>query len=130
MRISTSQLQKLASESILERQRGLEESRQRIASGRRLLSVSDDPTGAERLARLTRGLVDLRQFNANAERVSERLELEDATLSSITNTLQRVRELAISAGNPALLQDDRASIVVELQGALDTLVDLANTRDA
>lgn len=130
MRVSTTLLQRQAAASIREQQAEVEDTRERLASGRRLLSPSEDPSGTERLARLTRGLEELRQFGANADRVTERLELEESTLASITNTLQRVRELAIRAGNAGLTDGDRASIAVELEGTLDTLVDLANTRDA
>ncbi|HCP56822.1 MAG TPA: flagellar hook-associated protein 3, partial [Pseudomonas sp.] len=55
---------------------------------------------------------------------------EEVTLNSVNTIMQRVRELAVQAGNGALSQADRQSISAELGQREDELLGLMNTRNA
>jgi len=54
--------------------------------------------------------------------------LEESTLGSIENTLQRVRELTVQAGDGALDLLSRKAISTELQQRVEELLGLVNTR--
>ena len=86
-----------------------------IASGKRINSAADDAAGlaiAQEENLQSRGL-DI--GSANAESGKEALRISDGALSSITDSLQRIRELALGASSSALLTDsDRAMYQKEI----------------
>src|SRR6185295_19200401 len=70
-----------------------------VATGKRILAPSDDPFGATRSLQLNNAVDQLAQYQDNGVRAGQRLGLEDSTLSSVVDALQRVRELAVLANN-------------------------------
>jgi flagellar hook-associated protein 3 FlgL len=72
----------------------------------------------------------LGQYNANLTAAKNSLTQEEVTLNSANTILQRVRELAVQAGNGALSAGDRKSIAAELREREDELLSLMNTRNA
>ena len=101
---------------------------QQIASGQRIQSPSDDPAGAKRVLDLQRAIDSSVRHQGNADLVAERLGFEDTTLRGAANALQRVRELVLQGGNATLNDSDRRAIALEVQGRLDELVGIGNTR--
>ncbi|MFK7828964.1 MAG: flagellar hook-associated protein FlgL [Congregibacter sp.] len=129
-RISTLQVYQTGVSSILQRQADVSRTQEQLASGRRILSPSDDPSGAVRAQGLEEDLRQIDQFQRNASLAEGQLALEDSTLGSVTQVLQRVRELTVQANNASLGPEERGSIAIELDSRLEELVSLANTRDA
>ncbi|MCU0937396.1 MAG: flagellar hook-associated protein FlgL [Gammaproteobacteria bacterium] len=101
-----------------------------VATGRRILTPSDDPSGAKRILDLKQSIEVQKQYQRNADSAINRLSLEEATLANVTDTLHRVRELAVQAGNSTLAPQDRRAIAAEVEARLDEMLALANTRDA
>jgi len=101
-----------------------------LTSGKRVVRPSDDPTSAaiaERaLTRLSRIASDQRALESQKHAIT----VAESTLGSVTEALQRFRELVISAGNSAISSSQREGIAVELQGLREQVFDLANTRDS
>jgi len=130
MRVSTSLIHMQGVQSILQKQAELLRSQDQLSSGKRILSPSDDPSGASRIVDLNEALDQLKQYDENANYATQRLNLEDATLSSSNLVLQRVRELAIQAANTGTydLQGEQA-IASEIKEKLQELFDYANTKD-
>ena len=71
----------------------------------------------------------IEQYGRNANAAESRLNLEEAALASVNNTLSRVRELALSADG-AKSDGDRAIIAGEIGGRLAELYDAGNSQDA
>ncbi len=130
MRVSTQLFFRQFNSSLEIQQSNIAKLQQQIASGRRLLTPSDDPAGASRALDMTQAISRLDQFNNNAVFAEQRLGLEEATLDSHTNLLQRVKELAIAAGNlGAQSADTFTAIRSELEQRLQEVLNIANTRD-
>ena len=129
MRISSSQLFSQGLNAILNQQAGLARTQLEVATGKRILAPSDDPAGAKRLLDLNEALALTQQFQSNANAAVSRLGTEDGVLSSVTNILQRVRELAILGNNVTVDPQDRASLAVEVRERLGELLGLANATD-
>lgn len=129
-RVSTAEVFRLATGSLVQQQTRLLETQQQLASGRRIQSPADDPTGSTRALDLTRAIESTRQFNRNADMATSRLGQEETALATVTGNLQRVRELTIQAANASQTDATRANIAAEIAQRRDELVDLANTRDA
>lgn len=130
MRISTNQVQFRATNAMIDRQAELSKTQQQLATGRRILSPSEDPVGTTQMFPLNELISNNTQLLKNADVADSRLSLEDRTLAGVTNLLHRVNELAIQGNNDSLGAQDRANVATELREHLQTLVGLANTTDA
>jgi len=129
-RISTSLAQQLGINTILLQQASLNETQQQISLGKRILKPSDDPAGSVRLLDLDQSISRIDQFQENVDYAKNRLSLSEGTLQSVTNSLQRVRELAVQGFNATNSASDKAAIAAEVYQRLDEIVALANSKDA
>jgi flagellar hook-associated protein 3 FlgL len=129
MRIGTATLAQQGLTAILDQQARLARIQQQISSGRKDASAADNPADVAAAMGYDNALAQLDRFGKNAEVVSNRLGLEDNALGQVSDTLQRIRELALQANNAT--QDDvsRRSTMAELRTGLRQLVDLANSDD-
>lgn len=100
-----------------------------IGSGKRLLRPSDGPTESARAVDLNQAIARLDQFERNRGFANQKLGIVDATLTSVNNVLQRVRDLAIQANSSGQTNETRAIIKTEIEQRLSELLDYANTRD-
>ena len=130
MRISTSQLFQLGIKSVLDQQATVSKLQQQIASGKRIQSPADDPAGAVRILDVRQAIDTTSQYQRNINLARERLAVEDSTLDSSVDLLQRVRELAIQANNDTQSPETRAAIATEIRQRLEDLLALANTTGA
>jgi flagellar hook-associated protein 3 FlgL len=103
---------------------------EQISTGNRILTPADDPVASVRLLQLEQQQNILGQYNNNLSAAKSSLAQEETTLNSVTNILQRVRELTVQAGNGALSQTDRQAIGSELGQREDELLSLMNSRNA
>lgn len=130
MRISTHQSFLTGLRSLLEGQANVTNLQEQIATGKRIDTPADDPIAAPQIIALNRQVNLLEQFQANANLAKNRLNLEESTLDGVTNSLQRVRQLAVQAGDGALDFGSRQGIAVELRQRVEELLSLVNTRGA
>ena len=129
MRVSTSMMQRLAVEAMLTRQRELSDTQLQLATGRRILRPSDDPSGSAQALSLAQEVDLTEQFQRNASSAQSRLQIEEGVLVAVGDSLQRIRELAVQGLNDSLGPQDRASVGTEVRERLDELLQLANTKD-
>ncbi len=113
-----------------EQQSQLLRTQEQVSSGKKNLVPSDDPISASRVIDLNEAISQIDQYEENANYATQRLNLEEATIDSSINLLQRVRELTIQAANTGSndLQSERA-IASEIKERLQELMDYANTKD-
>ncbi len=128
MRISTNQFHEQSLARILALQEQTAETQQQISTGRRFLTPADDPLAAERVERANRELAVREQYGRNIDLAESELRNEDAALEQAIDLLQRVRELAVQAGNPAYSEADRRFIAAEVASRTDEMMALMNTR--
>ncbi|MBT8136186.1 MAG: flagellar hook-associated protein FlgL [Gammaproteobacteria bacterium] len=127
-RISTQALYLQSLASMLNQQAALARTQQQVGTGRRFATAADDPVAASRELDLNRSLGRLAQLKQNISVANHRLGLEDNALAEVTDTLQRVRELAVLA-NSDTNEGSRDVIVEELNQLLGHLVQTANASD-
>jgi flagellin-like hook-associated protein FlgL len=130
MRISTAYLAQRGLNSLLQQQGRLSDIQEQIATGKRIIRPSDDPSGVAQILRLNEAISVTDQYQRNADNAANRLTLEESTLDNVQETLLRIRELAVQGSNSTLSPEDRESLAVEVRQRLAGLVSLANTRDA
>ncbi len=129
MRISTSLYYTQSVSAIDTQQTNLANLQAQMSSGLRINSAEDDPVGAGQILGINQSLNDNAQWTSNASALQSRLGLEDSTLSSVTQILNKVNGLAIEGNGGGLTDADRQSIAQQLQQLLNQLVTQANTRD-
>jgi flagellar hook-associated protein 3 FlgL len=130
MRISSSTLFDSNVATLGQQQSRLVQTQQQIASGKRLTSAAIDPAGATRALDLTQSDAILTQQTANRSAARDPVSLSESTLQSVTTLIQDAKTAAIYAGNGSLNATDRATLATDLNGRLQELVGLANTKDA
>jgi len=130
MRVSTNQINMRAVNSMLDQQTKLSEIQNQLASGKKIASPSDDPIGAGKSLNINQSISVTEQYQDNLDVAKSRLHLEESTMEAMTLALNRVRELAVQGNNASRSDNDRSLIAQEMQGNLDDLISLANTRDS
>ena len=130
MRISTLQAFNNGVTGIQRNYANATRTQEQISTGNRILTPADDPVASVRLLQLEQQQNVLGQYNSNLTAAKNSLTQEEVTLNSVNTVLQRVRELAVQAGNGALDPQDRKAIAAELGEREDELLSLMNTRNA
>ena len=130
MRISTLQIFNIANNSIRDASNAIAKTQQQLSSGQRIQTAADDPVGAAKSLELEHSLSRIEQYGKNISLAENNLSLQETTLDSITHLLQRVKELAVSAGNTATLKpEDYDNFATEINARMGELQDLMNTRN-
>ncbi len=129
MRVSTSMVFDAGVRTINTQTGKLLHLQQQVATGRRIVSPSDDPVAAARALELTQASDVVAQFSRNRDNAQGSLALEETQLTGVGELITRVRELAIQGGNGTLTRDNRKAITAELRARFEELLGYANARD-
>jgi flagellin len=95
--------------------KSLGKSLEKLSSGYRINRASDDAAGLQISEGLRSQIRGTDQANSNVQDGINVLNTTDGSLETITNNLQRVRELAVQGGNDTLSSDQRSAIDKEIQ---------------
>ncbi len=115
---------------MMQRQVDISKSQEQIASGKRVNRPSDDPAVAGQLLGIEEASDQLEQFNRNSIAAESRLAMEETSIAAVSDTLMRLRELALTANSGPVDDATRSAIAAELVQRTDELYDIANSRDA
>ncbi len=130
MRISTNTLYQAGFAKLSDLQSNQAKLQQQIATGRRILSPSDDPIASARALEVSHEK-NVNTAFADTRKVAQlKLNTLEANLTSVTNLLVATQSSLVAAGNGSLSNAERKIIGTELQGSLEALLGLANTKDA
>lgn len=104
---------------------------EQLSSGKVISKPSDSPTGTVSALSLRSKIADQQQYSTNASDGAAWLGTVDATLQSVNNRLQRVRELTLTGSTTgAMGPTARQAIATEVTSLREDLMGLANTRYA
>ena len=90
----------------------------KMASGKRINSAADDAAGLAIAGKLEEQINGLDRGTQNTYEMNDLLRTAEGGLSSISDSLQRVRELSLQAMNGTLGDDDRQKIQAEIDQSL------------
>jgi flagellar hook-associated protein 3 FlgL len=99
MRISTSYIQQQSVDTMLAQQKQLADTQLQVSTGQRILRPSDDPVAAVKSLNYEREVSINEQYQANADVANNKLNAAENALTSATDIVQRIRELAVQALN-------------------------------
>jgi flagellin len=116
--INTNVLSLNAQRNLASSTRDLGRSLERLSSGLRINTARDDAAGLAIATRMTSQIRGMSQAVRNANDGVSLLQTVDGTLSTVTDNLQRIRELAVQAANASNSAGDRAALMLEVQQRL------------
>ena len=94
------------------------ESTERLSSGKRINSASDDPSSIGPISRLNAQILSLQEAISNGGEGKLLTQTADSGLSSINNILARIRELVVQGSSTTLTTADRNTLQVEINSYL------------
>lgn len=130
MRVTTNLIYDQNLRAINNSQGALSDLQTQLASGKKLLRPSDDPVGASQVIRLTEEIDKITQYKRNVDLATSNLELQETSLRSINDVVNRARVLVLQSGNGILSMDDRGAIASEIEQIRNQVIDLMNTQNA
>lgn len=101
-----------------------------ISTGKRIATPADDPVAAARVLEISNSQRINQSFADVRKTARTSLETMEASLTNITNLLVAAQSTLVSAGNGAFSNMERSFMATELRSTLDTLIGMANTKDA
>lgn len=107
-------------------QKSLQSSMQRLSSGLRINSASDDPSGLAISEKITAQLRGTNQASDNVSDAMSMLDTAQGALGAVEENVQRVRELSVRASNATLTDSDREAIQQEIDQRKESIQDLTD----
>ena len=102
---------------------------EQMSTGKRVNRASDDPVAASQAVVLSQAQAQNSQYATARTFATQRVSIEEKTLSQVTTAIQSAQEKIVYAGNGTLSDDDRASLATDLEGIRDQILNLANSTD-
>lgn len=99
-----------------------------IATGRRILSLSDDPVGSVKTMQLISNLGEFDVYKSNLTYSKSYVQTTLTSLDQLLNTLSRAQEIAVQNRGSATSQQIRQSAAVEVKNLFEEVVLLANVK--
>ena len=113
--------------SISQNTRAMQQTMTQLSTGKRINDAADDSAGLSIAAHLTSQVRGLNQAIRNANDAVSMIQTAEGATDTITNMLQRMRELAIQAGNDTNSGDDKNAVGKEYDALTKEITRVANT---
>lgn len=97
-----------------------------LSTGRRIAAPSDDSSASIRASQLQLRLEQKNQVTTNLNSTRSFLSATESSVASVTDAIQNIRGLALSAANTTSSDAEREAVVVEIRRAIDHLVSTGN----
>ena len=117
----------VANKNLTEQADKLDQAMTRLSSGLRINSAADDVSGSSIASRMDAQIKSLTMAIRNGHDAVSMTQTAEGALGEIENILQRIRELAVQAGNSSLSSVDRKSIQDEVSALIDEIDQISST---
>ena len=101
--------------------KSMEQSMERLASGKRVNGAADDAAGLAIATRLNAEINGINQGIRNASDAQGMLDTADGALAEVQTLLLRMRELAVQSSNDTVTASDRDAMQAEVQALEDEI---------
>ena len=122
--INTNTAANITANALTKNERAMSQAMERLSTGQRINSASDDAAGLAISSRMTSQVNGLNMAVRNANDAISLVQTADGAISEMTSMLQRMRELAIQADNGTNSTTDLTALDVEfeaLKGEIDRI---------
>lgn len=128
MRVTNSLITRSLTNRLLENQRLLAEAQERVATGKRVRKMSDDPTAGSAIMQSSNQLRALEQYRRNLGTVGARIDAEESALDQLTQLMTRATELAVGQYGATANADSRTAAGAEVKQLFLQAVAIANQK--
>ena len=115
----------IAQNALVRNERSMNTAMERLSTGQRINSASDDAAGLAIASRMTSQIRGLETAVRNANDGISMIQTADGALIEVGNMLQRMRELALQASNGTTTSADRAYLNTEYQNLIGEIERIA-----
>lgn len=130
VRIATSNFYERSLTNLRTRQSALDRAQMELATGKKILKPSDDPTGANTAIRL-RKEIEVSDRYITAQTTAERFNLlSENAVATMTDVLFRAEELLLTSTNGTMDLNSLGAIAEELQERIIQFEGVANSKNA
>jgi len=130
MKISTAWSHQLGLNAVLLQQNKVNQAQLKLASGEKFLKPSEAPLDNAQVLAFQQRINQIKQFQGNLDAARQRLGLEETSLKSALDVMNRIKELGLQGLNGINNQADRNGIADEIDQMGAQLLSLANTKNA
>ena len=116
----------VAQNALVRNERSMNTAMERLSTGKRINSAEDDAAGLAISSRMTSQIRGLEAGVKNAGDAISMISVADGALVEVGNMLQRMRELAIQAGNGTITTADRSYLNSEYQNLVTEIERIAD----
>lgn len=107
----------------------LNKANNQLGSQRRIQELRDDPIAAGHLVRYQSFEGRIKQFEANAQTLTERFTVREGYINDSLQIMQRIRELAVQGAHGTYTADDLRNMAGEVDQLLREIIQNANAVD-
>jgi len=116
----------IAQNALTKNERNMNTAMERLSTGKRINSAKDDAAGLAIASRMTSQIRGLEVGVRNAGDAVSMISVADGALVEVGNMLQRMRELALQAGNGTMTTADRSYLNSEYQNLISEIERIAS----
>ena len=124
--INTNVAASITANALTKNERAMSQAMERLSTGQRINSASDDAAGLAIASRMTSQVNGLNMAVRNANDAISLVQTADGALIEMTNMLQRMRELAVQAASGTYSSTDRTALDVEYEALKAGIEDIAD----
>ncbi|MRH41971.1 flagellar hook-associated protein FlgL [Aquibacillus halophilus] len=128
MRVTQSMLTNNMLRNLSNSYNNLDKYMDQLSTGKKINKPSDDPVVAMKGMNYRSQVSNVEQYQRNISEVHNWMDNSDSSLGEATQTLQRLRELAVQASNGTYEKGQRENIAEEVDQLKEHLVEIANTK--
>lgn len=129
MRIGTNVLSMNARQSLYENEKRMNIAMEHLATGKKLNHASDNPANVAIVTRMHARASGMRVAIRNNEDALSMLRTAEAALQTVTNILQRMRDLAVQSANGTNSNKNRDSLNKEFQSLTEQISYIGETTE-
>ena len=98
-----------------------------LTTGKEINKPSDNPFKTARIMQMYSDISANKQYNENIKDTISWLDTTDVALEQMGNSMQRIRELMVSAGNASYGSDEKKAIKDEINEKVNEIAQILNT---
>jgi flagellin len=123
--INTNTAANITANALTKNERAMSQAMERLSTGQRINSASDDAAGLAISSRMTSQINGLNMAVRNTNDAISMVQTADGALIEVTGILQRMRELAIQAASDTMGSTDRSAVNTEFEALREEITRIA-----
>lgn len=116
----------ISSQNLNRNYQNYQKNHQQLASGKQVNKAADDAASLKIIQKLLKQKNGYDMGYRNAATSQDMLNVADGALSSVTDSLQRIRELSVQAGSDIYGPEDKSAIQAEIDQLKQSIGDVAS----